>query len=252
MLFGGRGRGYPKTFGPTSLPNTMIWARVEDAQVARSGAEALSLNDQTSNARHFGGSSVGNRPTFNLNDAAFNNRATFTHVMPGSAGYGQWLDCATWSVSPTPPFAIALVGSHDGTFDNYTAIVDTAVGTQRRYYVGTVPTSGHLSLYGGSFLSSTVVAGAPFVMIAQFNGDGSSAIYVNNMTTPVVTGDAGASSGTDFAMRLGTAAGSQIGGWIGKSAFVAAWNRQLSHAERNHIAKDTTTSLGPYYGITVT
>jgi len=121
-----------------------------------------------------------------------------------------------------------------------------------RTFLGTLPTSGYHTMYSGSFADTTLVAGAAFVAIAQFNGDGSSALYINDMATPKVTGNAGTSSGTGYAMRLGTTAGSNVSSWPGRSTFVAMWSGLLSLAARNHIAKDTATSLGPYYGITVT
>lgn len=247
--------GLPSVFSASSVPNTQLWAMAESGYVATDGGGVYDFQDRSSHARHFAQSNSTYKPAaFTSSDAAFSNRGTITFNRNDGIT-GDHMDTPSWSAAPTGSFAIAMVlSATDPAAVFGSAACDGSADAGYRYQIITLATSGYWRLYGsgGSAPAATVSAGtSPNVILAQFTNS-TATLYVNNITTPVISAATGPQSGSGYAMRIGQISGAGGSGWGGKMAFVGAWLGDLSLATRAHIMRDHATSLGPYYGITVT
>lgn len=176
------------------------------------------------------------QPPFTLQDAEFRGHSSTTFTGSLSLFTGTWSAnyqiTTDYYVIKTPPTSSA-----------YYNLLDNTDGTNFRHSFSYGPGTT-VSMYAGAqVVSSTVAVNTLAVICAVYNTT-SSAIYLNNATTPIATGNCGTQSFNK--LRIGNY---QAGyPFTGKLAYCALFSGVHTSAMRTKIM----TLLGDKYGITVT
>jgi hypothetical protein len=164
---------------------------------------------------------------------------------------------AGWSVVPGTPLTMYAVMQITSKADLRTIFdKDEVAGNAPRYLFRTTNTNGYPEIYSHNNLltgsSTPLDGGSGYVVCVVYNG-ASSAVYVNDVTTAVLTGTTGTNTGAGpFGLTLGIAGDRSSYPFHGFLAAFMLYQGAHDLATRSHIMKDTSTSLGPDYSVTVT
>ena len=195
-------------------------------------ADQSGVGDSNRNATQATGSK---QPTINASDAAYGHRPTFSFASAGS----QQLVTGTWSAGPTNPYTIILVGQSDQATTEYFCD-GLAVGNRSQIQA----TSTTLAIGGSATINKTtalIASPAAVAGIYQVTANTSSAIYINNSVTSVVTGNVGTTSPTGFHIGGAFNSGQSLNG---KVAEFIVYNGALSSANIGKVFSYISTLYG--------
>lgn len=227
----------PTGFLPTQISGLQLWLRADRGVTLVSGAvsqwnDYSGTGDSNKNVTQ---STSTKRPTPNTADANFNNQATLTFD-----GTDDYLVSGTWSSALSQPatwFAAYRAGSvatGRSAFDG--------IASGNRHFTGNTGTDGFVNMYAGT----TVLAGAvnkastKVYTCSVFNG-ASSALYVNDFSSSVASGNAGSHSLTGVTIGANFLTTGPIAGEI---AEIIAYSGALNAAQRAQVQDYLTRRYG--------
>lgn len=218
-----------------SLPGLLAWYRADASAVTLNGSNVSAWADQSGNgdtARNATQATGANQPAYNTSNASYNAKPTITFT--GTV----WLATGTWSVAPSQPLTILVVGNSGGGVNAY---FHDNVGTGQVATLEHGDSSG-VQILAPTTLSSSVRGNVPAVIYSIFNG-GSSKIGVSAKTASV-SGAAGANGATGLVIGSYQGHTNQLGGPI---AEIIVCSGALSQTNIN----TAMTNLGAYYNLSI-
>jgi hypothetical protein len=184
----------PAVWTPQKIAGALLWLRADLGVTLVAGgvsawADQSGAGDTNRNALQ---SSAPARPTHTASDASYNHQATLLFV----AASTQFLQTGVWSVAPSQPYSVFIVGNDDaGTNETYTD--DLALN-----HAAVDIIFSHYSMRAGLLASSGIApTGAPLFLGAVFETTTSS-MYVNS-STPVTGLSCGIDAPTGLTIGCG-------------------------------------------------
>ena len=213
-------------FTPPSIPNCTLWTRA-DLGVKLNGSKVSTWLDQSGNGNNFT-SPTANQPTFLPADTNIGNGSSMVY-----AG-GQKMNTAALTIAQ--PNTIIVVGRVT-TLSGNPGIIDDATSRQLGYLAGGTT----YAMDAGATVSGGVTDTSRHVYAWVFNG-ASSKLYIDSTGAAILSGNAGAGSGTG-----GLIIGTQSTGFMaGEIAEVIVYSRALSTAELDKIFAYASGSRSGY------
>jgi hypothetical protein len=217
-------------FSPKSIPGLALWLDSGHGITATTTVSSWA-DTQSGSGITFTQASGTNRPTFNTTDSGYAGRPSL------SFSGNQWLDSGTVAIAQ--PDTWVIVGKETVAGGS---ILDAASGA--RQLTGSQAGTNFFNIYaGGTGLISAVTIATPSVMASIFNG-ASSAGYVNNSQSAVLTGNPGSNGMTE--VEIGANAGTS-GFFTGSVAAILNYSTVLSATQM----KLVFAYLGSRFGIAV-
>ncbi len=190
-------------FSIGSIPGLLLWLDANKGITLSSGfvtawADQSGAGDPGRNAQQ---PTPSNLPGYNAADPSYNGQATLSMLS------NQWMVTGAWSTAPAQPLTVVVVGEQQagGTHQQFLTDSISAASEMALYVPGG---GGSIDLYAGAVTgASGQPTNSPGIFLAEYNG-ASSAVYHNNPTTPLATGNAGTNGITG--LTIGAGAGAPI------------------------------------------
>jgi hypothetical protein len=162
----------------------LLWLDADHAAVSGSNITTIPNTAKSSIDLSVSQATTANQPTFSLESASFNNKPAILH----SGSSTQYLTSAILGSAVTQPLTFYAIA--DWNTVAYRYLFDSVNGAPRTALIDNNG-SGLYAYAGSDIEGGTLTTGVAHCICVVFNG-GSSAIYIDDMATAVVSGNAGA------------------------------------------------------------
>ena len=211
---------------PLAIAGCKLWLRADQGITVDGSNNVSQWNDLSGNGFNFSESISADRLAYHTSGFATNSTAYLANSNSGN----QFITINNAALELSQPFTIIWVGSVTAT-----ASVQKMVSSSASF-IGTNGTSNDFEISSGTVLASSTTVTSPCVVAFVSNG-ASSAGYVNNSSSAVVSGNAGAGKLTSNGIL-------SIGGSLGSHAEVLVYNSALSTANLGTIFSYVATRYG--------
>lgn len=227
------------------LGNCVIWYRGDLGVTTTTGTSTvLTWADQSGTGDANKNLTAVNSPTLKAGDTNYAGQTTLTFTAASST----YMTSGSFLSAIAQPNTWVIIG-HTPTSLAYQIIID-ANDRVSGQYVGRTNAANTIIQSVGVGLSTAGTWSAPSVVLGEFNG-ASSKIFINNLTTAAITGNAGSGAGSsENSLTVGSqdAAWGPVNYWDGSVAEIIGFSGLLSIAAKAQLRK----YIQGRYGIPVT
>ena len=181
---------------PTNLGGRLLlWLRSDMGVSLSNPTSVMQWNDQSGSGdsnRNLAQSTVRNQPILTVSDADYNGQPSITFIATATTPGETFLQMpGGWSVAPSSPYTVIVVGNGAGTSSQYQTFVGDA--TADNWYVATAYANREdIVSVGGTYVSPTDATPNPSILMNEFN-DPNSTMRINSFVPEVTGQTAGAS-----------------------------------------------------------